>query len=397
MPLTRLDAWGRIAALAGLVSFACIDLFGTLAAVAFLLSLGAVAAYLIAVGRFPLQRLPFILLIPAVYLLISPASENLPATLRADTQLALTLMFPALAASVVNGRTFLTVTGATLFAVLPIHILFGQTGGNWQGILASKNVFAFYMSATSLYALYFMFAWPDRRSLQWLGLCILPVSAFALFKANSAGAIVSMAPVVALFVGWLSFGRLPRVVLFPVVTFAVVAIIVVAALVIVEYDALFDLILRVFSKDAGLSGRDYLWFRGWQYISESPWVGHGYAAFWSQGNVEAEGLWRWGGIGSRTGFNFHNIYIHNLVDVGIVGFCATVTFVLGTALFTLRTALHKGSAESLFFLSFILLLLIRSYVEVDFPKEFGFFTYTLAAAAAYSLEALRPQRGEAGR
>ena len=48
-------------------------------------------------------------------------------------------------------------------------------------------------------------------------------------------------------------------------------------------------------------------------------LGRGYYAFWRQGNLDAEGLWRYFGIDSRGGFTFHNTLVDILVTLGWIG------------------------------------------------------------------------------
>src|SRR5581483_2182010 len=75
----------------------------------------------------------------------------------------------------------------------------------------------------------------------------------------------------------------------------------------------------IFDKDPTFTGRTYLWYRAEPVIQQKPLLGHGFAAFWRPGSIDAEGLWRWAGVKHTVGFNFHNTFIETLVQLGIVG------------------------------------------------------------------------------
>ncbi|EJL34928.1 O-antigen ligase [Novosphingobium sp. AP12] len=73
-------------------------------------------------------------------------------------------------------------------------------------------------------------------------------------------------------------------------------------------------------KDAGLTGRAYLWYRTDFIIVQRPWLGMGYFGFWTPANPDAIGLWRFFDLGQEsTGFSFHNSYIQTIIETGYIG------------------------------------------------------------------------------
>ncbi|MFO1146995.1 MAG: O-antigen ligase family protein [Alsobacter sp.] len=376
---------GRLLAIIGCCSLASVDVVGTLAAAVFVACVVGCTAILLVLHEVPWRRLLFGLVMPVTYFALLPFSSNPEATFRATVQLLLTFLFPIMASRLINSRAYLSLVGLALFAALPFHILLGARWDGWLGLLASKNIFSFYMSQTLFFSVYFIFAWVGHRRFRAIGFIALPFAALALVKANSAGAIITITPIIMMFIGWMIIVRAPQSLRIPVIILVFFSALAVSTIVLIEFDSLYTSLLQAFNKDEGLTGRDYLWIRGRQYIWENPWYGYGYAAFWRQGNLEAEGLWRYGHILSRTGFNFHNLYINNLVEVGFVGFSATMLFLAGTAVLTLRWCLREQSPEAAMFFLLTVLTLCRGYVEVDFPREFGFTTFMLSAAFSYSL------------
>ena len=117
-----------------------------------------------------------------------------------------------------------------------------------------------------------------------------------------------------------------------VVLAAVVFAVLVGALVFATYGTqLLGAFLETSGKDSTLTGRTDLWRTGLTLISDKPFLGVGYRAFWVKGNGPAEQLWAMFGEPSGAGFNFHNLYISNAVDLGLVGLSIEVALIYLTA------------------------------------------------------------------
>jgi exopolysaccharide production protein ExoQ len=100
------------------------------------------------------------------------------------------------------------------------------------------------------------------------------------------------------------------------------------------------MILSATGKDITLTGRTDLWrVPRWMRSPNRPWLGHGYQAFWRIGNPEAEHLWRAFGIESRSGFHFHNLYLSNAVEIGMIGAGIQAMLLASLGRLTLRLAL----------------------------------------------------------
>ncbi|MFC3215107.1 O-antigen ligase family protein [Novosphingobium panipatense] len=85
------------------------------------------------------------------------------------------------------------------------------------------------------------------------------------------------------------------------------------------------LVQELSAKDAGLTGRGYLWYRAAFIIEDSPWLGTGYFGFWIPENPDAVGFWRYFQIRQEgTAFSFHNSYIQTIVETGYLGLAVLV-------------------------------------------------------------------------
>lgn len=221
-----------------------------------------------------------------------------------------------------------------------------------------------------------------------------------LVRTQSATSLATVVPVLALVAGLFGAGRVapgPRLVvlLFGVLTLAVLAV------VALQGDAE-ESILAAFGKDATLTGRTLLWSEGLAAAAERPWFGSGYNAFWRIGHPPAEYLWELFYITARSGFHFHNTYIQTAVGVGLVGLALLLaTMVAGLAL-AVRAALRpRVTADAVIATALIVLLLMRSFVEIDilYPYTVGVFLFNVALlrlaspqAAVVQAPAPRPVR-----
>lgn len=149
-------------------------------------------------------------------------------------------------------------------------------------------------------------------------------------------------------------------------------------------DELASLRSGVLNKDATLTGRTYLWEFASKLIAERPLLGHGYSAFWRQGNVDAEGLWRWAGIASRQGFNFHNQFIEMRVDLGWVGvtLLALMCGIITAAAMMRQIAAPRIALATL--ITIVVVIYARSYVEDGLVSPFSGLTVLWLSAFVYA-------------
>ena len=142
-------------------------------------------------------------------------------------------------------------------------------------------------------------------------------------------------------------------------------------------------ILELFGKDATLTGRTYLWGQGYSLGMQHPGLGVGYAAFWVPGRPEAERFWYEFYIASRSGFHFHDTYVEIFVELGIAGFLLLLSWIV-TALFrSVRVVTRHGpQSDRMIGVGIMVMLLIRSLVEVDILGPFGMGLFLLLPVLA---------------
>lgn len=152
---------------------------------------------------------------------------------------------------------------------------------------------------------------------------------------------------------------------------------------------------NVLKKDVTLTGRTYLWDFANRLSAERPMLGHGYASFWRQGNLDAEGLWRWGGVPNKSGFNFHNAFVGTRVDLGLVGMSLLILTCAGIAAVALVRQIARPSMAMACLIGITTVNYFRSLVEEGLAAPFSLLTLIWLATGIYAFEREGPTRSAA--
>lgn len=326
-------------------------------------------------------------------------SDHPDLSLRHGLQLAITFMIAITVANRLSPIIFLRVLFAALMVAGVASLLFGNTreDGIWLGIFASKNYYAFTMVALVLASLALLI---DRReTLLWrLGgatgtLLGLP----QIIKAESIGAVIAVVFVLSaamVILATQAFAPARRLKVLGI--FAGLALLSVLTSVYFM-DAVLGIVIEITGKDPSLTGRTDLWLYAVDEISRSPMLGTGYRAFWVEGNPLAEQIWAEFYIASKSGFNFHNMFLSNAVDVGLIGVAISLSLMIPAFVLCILWSLKVGGAPALFCFMVATFVIVLSMVEVPVFFEFDALTVILIGSLVYGLRAAReiPQTADA--
>jgi exopolysaccharide production protein ExoQ len=255
------------------------------------------------------------------------------------------------------------------------------------GAFGSKNAFSAAQAVCLLTSCWVLLSANQpllMRCLALLGTLICPVF---LIAGRSADAV---APVVlAISFTLLVFGTtwLPRRQRILTLSAGAALIVGIFAIAFVFRDTIFGQLLVVTGKDVTLSGRTYLWARASDLMRESPLLGTGYGGFWFQGNPYAEEIWSHFGLPGRGGFNFHNLWYEMGVQLGYVGIASAFVTLLVATIRVIRWVLRHPSAEAMFFLGYVMIIDMRSFLEVEILSQFAFPWVILLVGAYYARSA----------
>ena len=378
-----------VLAACSILALVATSVFGTLAALTFILL--SIALFLThprdalqSVARFsPLFILPVLAVLSTIW------SDAPPRTLRAALQLSITVGSGIVAFRQLDPRKtiallFLGFLAVAVFA-LPYVPQALSTGQAMTAFFDSKNALAF--NAVLLFALGFGSALDPVQhwSVRLAGLLALPLACLIIYLCQSASATTSIALLLVTMPSLVALGRMNQPTRIALVALLVLMLAVAFFFLPEIVAAIADLRGNVLKKDATLTGRTYLWQFAGRLTAERPWMGHGYGAFWRLGNLDAEALWRWGGIANRGGFNFHNAYIEMGVDLGFLGqFILYASCVVIAVLGVLRQV-FRPSAPVAFFLSLQIVVYIRSYAETGLIAPFSLLTILWVGTAVYAV------------
>lgn len=387
-------------AIVAVLALAVTALLGTLAALAFIV----VALLMIAAeprqAATAIMRFSPLLLIALLAMASTLWSDSPQRTLRAAIQLLLTMTAAILVAQRLEARTLIATLfcgiAATCLPAIPFVPDAVKTGSPLFQPFESKNMLGF--AAHLMFALGLAVT-ADRDHRGWLRLAALASLPFALllvWLTRSAGAQLAVAITIMVFLPLLMMRRLPPAWRIGVVILGL-ALVGIAAANQPQIEALITTIRGdVLNKNATLTGRTYLWEFAGRVAEERPLFGHGFYAFWRQGNIDAEGLWRWGGIASRTGFNFHNAFVEMRVDLGIVGQLLLAASCVGIGVASLINFLRQPSVSYAFFIGLLIVFYVRAFGESILVAPFGVSTALWIAAGVYAAGIRRAEAIPAG-
>lgn len=340
-------------------------------------------------GRAMIPRLP--LYIFAAYVLLSVLwSESPKDSLKTAIEYLVTVTAGLVLSSakdpqaVVRGvaMAFLLYVGCSIVAGGTIGIGVGAGGEAFSGLTESKNLMADIASTGLIVS--FVMALMALHGRKWLWAAIAAVAIlidlYAVVGARSAGAIMGLGIGMAALLG-----LLPLLVAGRAVRASLTALLAVCAVFVAfSYrwlsQALIEFSARLFDKDPTLTGRTYLWYRADDLIREKPMLGRGFQAFWLQGNIDAEGLWRYFDITERSGFTFHNTVVGTMVTLGGIGvllFFATLA--LG-AIMLIRKFVVRPNLSLCLWIAVLLYQVSRMGIEEIGNAPFYFSTALCYAA-----------------
>jgi exopolysaccharide production protein ExoQ len=352
-------------------------------------------------GRVLAPRL-FLFSFPAFALFSAVWSETPKDTLRFALELGVTVTAALLLSTARNqsavlraiALAFLVYVADALLVGGRVEVGVGAGGDAFSGLTESKNLMAEIASTGMIVSTAVIITSIRDRKWIWaaIGYLALALELYCVVAARSAGALLGLA-----------MGLAPLLVLSPLVaagrvlrawltSTVALTLIVVGLNYRAIAEALMNLSADLFDKDPTLTGRTYLWYRAFDLVHEKPLLGRGYFSFWLQGNIDAEGLWRYAGIVERSGFNFHNTLVDLLVTVGWLGAAVLIGTVLIGAIALVRRFIDRPSLPLVFWIAILLYELSRTPIETLGIQPFYFSTTMLFGALGAAFGGLAARR-----
>jgi exopolysaccharide production protein ExoQ len=344
----------------------------------------------------------FLFLVPAFALFSVVWSTATGETLRYAIELAITVIAGLLLSSARNQEavvrgvslSFLSYVVASIFFGGYVGVGVGMGGEAFSGLSESKNLLAD-IASTGLVAsaVVAMLAIQNRRWL-WvvIGLVSIALDLYCAVAARSAGAILGLGMATLAIVGLTPLVYAGKTVRAAVTSMVGLCLAGIGIFYSTIAQAMIGFGTSLFDKDPTLTGRTYLWYRAADLIRERPVLGRGFYAFWLQGNIDAEGLWRYFGIDGRGGFTFHNTFVEILVMLGWTGLALIGATLLVGVVFLIRRFVMRPTLTQVFWMGILLYELARTPIETVGVAPFYFSTALVFGALGAAFKRSRSRK-----
>lgn len=385
----RRDLLVQVAAFV-LLSSIWLNLLGPIAPLLVLASGAAVVALLPYRTISGLLRAWPILLVAGFVCLSALWSTDPGVTLRYGFQLAITLCFGVVLAAALSPKSLLRVVFFSSTFIIILCLISGRQGISPQGpvligVLGSKNEMGQLCQLTVCSAAMVAFASWERPGVRLLALAAVALGVGLLMHTFALGASLTTVLFGVVALGFLLASRVPRGSRF-LIAAVVIAFLVPLWLIRADLQLFYEYVLvDVFGKDVGLTGRDFLWAHADGLIEDRPYLGHGFRSTWLGSSGDTIGLLRRIGIESGAGFNFHDTYREWKVDFGWIGALLIATLI-GVG-FVRLIAVNLGRQATLagvFFAATAVIVIARGTVETLFGP-FSSATLLIGILAAMGL------------
>jgi exopolysaccharide production protein ExoQ len=227
------------------------------------------------------------------------------------------------------------VASAVVAVAIPRIGVMSDTGlaGDWCGVFNHKNSLGAAMMLGCLCCGWSVAVHRQGRAFNIFGLLICFGVSLMSGSRTSVMMILFMP-----FIGYcLRSLRLPGLLRIWTIFLLVISAGVLAVLI----DNYFVDVMVFLDKDPSLTGRAPLWNALLGIIAARPVIGYGFGAFWLEGNINVEYLWKVAGWIAPTA---HNSYLDMLLQLGIVGLPLSMA-ILGSTLFRAARAVWSESVS----------------------------------------------------
>lgn len=323
-----------------------------------------------------------LLTLPLFALLSTAWSGYQASTFKSADEYVLTTIVAIVAASCVKPRTLLSALLVASAVVVAVSAGINVARSTNVGLFGSKNYFGLSVAIMAPAGWAVAIDRFQPRVLRAVGILAMVCAPALLVQSASTGALICSFAAVAAVCTVLAVSRLE-----PIARFALTVLFLALAgiLAIVWLDVGdFSQLLNAAGKDTTLTGRTYLWSAAMASIASHPVLGVGYQAYWQVGSWGAEQLWQLSYVTNKTGYHFHDTYLEVTVDLGLTGLAIFALNLIAILLRVWRNVVFSRiTPEKMFGIYVIVLLLLRSPIEVDLFWQFQTPTIILCMAWIY--------------
>lgn len=259
--------------------------------------------------------------------------------------------------------------------------------GMWKGIFQHKQYLGRLMVIASFTFIYLAFDSHRYRWLYWTG-CGFSILLLVMSQSKSA--------LILLLISWL---------LFPLVKFIkqhykVRVILIITSLLLLSCITIFignnleTIVIEILGKNLEFNGRVPVWNLAIHKGLERPWLGYGYAGFWTSDHALYVLNRSWAGVGD-TRMHSHNGFLDTFLQLGLVGlslFILSFLLLISRTFFLINTT---KSREFTWIVQFLILSLLANASEISTIANGGsmwILYVSISFSTVVQCERIRKQR-----
>jgi O-antigen ligase len=247
------------------------------------------------------------------------------------------------------------------------------------GYFGSKNNMALVAGFAALSGLSVFLCKSSLMARMLAAACVF-LSLITFFQARSLGSSVSLVVVVTLSSMLFMYSRVSLLYSLKrniniVITCAFIFIIFLIVLLF-DYSA-YESFMYSLGKDPTITGRTNIWGIGFESIEAHPVLGVGQSSYWNLNNTGALDIWEIAHKEEGAPFGFHNQYIHTYVELGLFGFLAVSLVFIKLFFATNALVLKRMRLIDIIFVSFFLVIFLKSFFETVGFAPFSLSTFFL--------------------
>ena len=324
--------------------------------------------------RFPLEGIPF-LAFGGLAVISTVWSVQPGVTLWASLEFLVTIVIAIYVPVALRPRFIVQMLFASALAIgvasIPGFLHSLSSGNPMTGIFASKNANAAEAEFWAFISTYLAFDRGSARPIRLAAQASIFVAIVFVYYSRAIGSAVSVALFFMLLAAGTSYAAVPRH-LRLIVLMALLPMVIGVLLTLPDLrDGWQDFQTNVLQKDNTLTGRTFIWDTADRVSRAHPWLGVGFAAFWTHGNPYAEGIWRTFAINNRSGFNFHNVFVEYRVALGHIGLIGIILLYFYVGLHVLYNLLVRPSFFGAFIFAYLTCTYAHSFSEDGIGSAFN--------------------------
>jgi len=312
----------------------------------------------------------------------APASTN-----KIGLELLLSVVICFYIAARIDRRNFILAVfcGAAFYAVVSYKTLLVPS---FYGPFGEKNLLASRMTVLAMTAIALFLDQGSSRIIRWAA---LPFAFLAmLYIRNSATALVTAFAGIAFMFALVVVWRQARGLRVLIISLTIAAVAGAALLLVSSGNGdLKEALFSALGKDSSLTGRTELWEYAREMIARKPWLGLGLGGFWRPEVLEAQTILDLYYKDRGTVFSFHNSYLEISVQLGYIGLALGVSGMAFCAWSAFRRVLQDSGAIYAFFMTIIVIAIIRCNVESDMWRQFEQMQMLVWMGGVYAASELR--------